>query len=144
VRAEHGGKDFGWAVAAPQLSGAAVVADGRSGSAGSTTLLLAAPRGAAAVRVELYAGQAAPRSLVVRIPADRSVAVDQAGAGRFTVLVTPEPGSGPVYGAVVLRTGLSGLTVAALRSARVSVVVPAVVPDVTVVTTAGRPDQSSP
>jgi hypothetical protein len=125
-----------------------VVPDGRSGPSGATTLLLAAPRAAATVQVQIYVGAGAPRTTQVRIPADRMIAVDEAaagGTGRFTVVVTPEPGSGPVFGVRVLRTGLSGITITPLRSARVSVVVPAVVPDVTVVTTGSRElDQSSP
>jgi hypothetical protein len=142
VRTEHGGQDFAWAAPVPPLSGAATIPDGRSGPAGATALLLAAPRAGGVVRVQLYAGTGAPRSTSVRIPPDRTVSVDQAsgGTGRFTLVVTPQPGSGPVYGERVLRTGGSGLAITPLRSSRVSVVVPAVVPDVTVVTTgaAGR------
>jgi hypothetical protein len=142
VRTEHGGQDFAWAAPVSPLSGAATVPDGRSGPAGATGLLLAAPGAGGVVRVQLYAGSGAPRSTLVRIPPDRAVSVDQAsgGTGHFTLVVTPEPGSGPVYGERVLRTGGSGLAITPLRSSRVSVVVPAVVPDVTVVTTgaAGR------
>jgi hypothetical protein len=50
------------------------------------------------------------------------------------VIVTPAAGSGPVYAASVLRLGPSGITVVPLLPERVSVVVPAVVPDVTVIT----------
>jgi hypothetical protein len=148
VRSEHGGRDIAWAAPVAPLTGAATVPDGRSGPAGATALLLAAPRTGGVVRVQLYSGAGAPRSTLVRIPADRAVSVDQVsgGTGRFTLVVTPQAGSGPVYGERVLRTGGSGLAITPLRSSRVRVVVPAVVPDVTVVTTgdAARRDQSSP
>jgi hypothetical protein len=135
TRAEGGGTDFAWAGAVPALSGPAVLPDARSNAAGATSLLLAAPRGGT-IHVALRLPNGTTRSTDVRIPADRAVALPEAtgGTGRFSVIVTPAAGSGPVYAASVLRLGPSGITVVPLLPERVSVVVPAVVPDVTVVT----------
>ncbi len=69
VRAEHGGQDFAWAAPVPPLSGAATVPDGRSGPAGATALLLAAPRSGGLVRCAAVRRTGAPRSTLVPDPA---------------------------------------------------------------------------
>lgn len=136
VRTENGASDTAWSTAAGPLSSSAVVADGRGGTAGVTTLLLTAPTGVAGVvELAVHSGSGPPRRSEVRIPADRVVSITVAGHGaHFAVVVTPMPGSGPVVGARVLRVGRSGLTVTPLLSGREAVVIPAVVPDVTAVT----------
>jgi hypothetical protein len=86
-----------------------VIAGNPGGSAGSSVLVLSAPQGAAQVRVaELptATGPAGAAPRVVQVAAGRTVVVKLApprAAGRggresaFAVVITPLPGSGPVY-----------------------------------------------
>jgi Family of unknown function (DUF5719) len=99
--------------AAPGLEEQGVVAD--AGQQGQTsTLVLSAPAGAAKVRMVtgasgLTAGAASGSSAhVISIPAKHSVKVKtpkpSRGSRAYAILLTPLPGSGPVYAGRVLAT----------------------------------------
>jgi uncharacterized protein DUF5719 len=140
ARTAPGASDIAWASAVAPLSASAVVADGRGATVGATALLLSAPTSEAVVSVTVFTGSGVPRTTVAHVPAGRLVSLDPSGgASQFTVVVTPQPGSGPVYGARVLRLDAGGLTVTSLLGGRVSVVIPAVVPDVTAATAEAEP-----
>ena len=78
---------------------------------GAVSLVLSAPRGAAQVRVATQTGSGAPAGKVVQVAAGHTVTVQigaPAGASRksgFALVVTPLPGSGPVYAGRVLTVG---------------------------------------
>lgn len=128
--------DVAYAVAAAPLTTPATLADGRGGKWWRTRLLLTAPEGAATVVVRpLLAGGPGPER-VVTIAAGRSVSIDPetSGATRYAVVVTPRPGSGPVFGARVLRANASDISILPLQSGRFTVVLPQVVSDLTATT----------
>jgi hypothetical protein len=93
-----------------------VLAANAAGSAGTTSLVLSAPGKAARVRITTATATtpaSAKASQVVDISAKSSTALAVgppagSGASQFTVVVTPLPGSGPVYGGGVI--GASGTT----------------------------------
>jgi len=136
TRTERGGGDVAYATATAPLARPTVVADGRAGAAGATALLLTAPTADGLVHMDVFTGSGPPRESDLRIPAGRVLLVDPTpvGAQRFTVVLSPARGSGPVYGARVLRSAGGGVAVTPLAAGRVSVLIPAVVPDVTAVT----------
>jgi hypothetical protein len=96
------------------------------------SLVLSAPQGAAQVRVATQAGAPAPAGNVVRIAAGHSVVMNvstPAGSGRraaFAVLLTPLPGSGPVYAGRVLTVGGAVLAILPVASSLTWVPLPAV------------------
>jgi hypothetical protein len=106
-----------FSAAAPALREQGVVAVNETGGGAASSLVLSAPWHAARVRVtEIGSGRApaAPGS-VVAVPAHRSVLQQlstPSGARRgsaFAVVITPLPGSGPVYaGRVVMSSGRGG------------------------------------
>ena len=112
-----------------------VIAGNPNGSGGSSVLVLSAPQGAAQVRVaELPTatgpGGAAPR--VVRLAAGHTVVVTLPPprvAGRqyaFAVVVTPLPGSGPVYAGRVTSVGGAVRSILPMASSLTWVPLPAV------------------
>jgi hypothetical protein len=90
-----------------------VVADNPVGKAGSSELVLSAPRAAAQVRIvvtnskSVIAGQA---GTVVQVAAGRTIVVrlhpppGTAKTTAYSVVITPLAGSGPVYAGRVLST----------------------------------------
>jgi hypothetical protein len=97
------GADVAYGAATEPLGGGGAVADNRSGA----VVVLTAPEGGATVRVGAVTGQGAvgaPQE--VTVAAGRTVEVPlkaPAGADKgFGALLTPRPGSGPVYAARVL------------------------------------------
>ncbi|TNY35564.1 DUF5719 family protein [Thermomonospora catenispora] len=119
------------AATAPLGEAGGMVADNRFDS----VLLLTAPDGPANVRVVTVNAQGAtgaPRR--VRIAAGRTAEVElspPAGADEkagFGVVVTPEPGSGPVHAARVMATGRNGrlFTVLPIAPARTTLLLPPV------------------
>jgi hypothetical protein len=90
-----------------------VLAANPTGAAGSTWLVLSAPGKAAKVRITTAtatAPAAGGSGEVVRISPKSSTALSvtppaDAGSGQFTVVVTPLPGSGPVYGGRLIDAG---------------------------------------
>jgi hypothetical protein len=103
-----------------------VIAGNPSRPGDAATIVLSAPGGSAQVRVTPVAfrasgggssAQAGSAGQMIMVGAGRSVAVKvalPAGAkprSAFAVVVTPQPGSGPVYAARVLATGGTGGTV---------------------------------
>jgi len=83
-----------------------------SGNAGgAVSLVLSAPRGAAQVRVATQTGSGASAGQLVQVAAGHTVTVKigaPAGSSRksgFALIVTPQPGSGPVYAGRVLTAG---------------------------------------
>jgi Family of unknown function (DUF5719) len=123
--------------ATPAVQEQGVVAVNVAGGGAVSSLVLSAPWRGARVRVtEIGAGggQAAPGS-VVAVPARHSVLqqlVTPAGAHRgsaFALLVTPLPGSGPVYaGRIVMSSGKGGALQSVLPVSSALTVVP--LPDV--------------
>ena len=90
-----------------------VAAANPAGSAGATQLVISAPGKAVTVRITTatakvsLAGQA---GTTVTVPAGQTVVTSVAppsggGPGPFSVVVTPQPGSGPVYIGRVIRSG---------------------------------------
>lgn len=96
--------EFAWTAATPPLGGAALVPDNRVRGAQRSVLLLTAPEASATVSLTgLSSGpQAAPGPVTIRVPAGRTIAVPlqvlRVTGGEFALVVTPVPGSGPVYG----------------------------------------------
>ncbi len=78
---------------------------------GAVSLVLSAPRAAAQVRVATQTGSGASAAKVVQVAAGHTVTVKigaPAGSSRksgFALVVTPLPGSGPVYAGRVLTVG---------------------------------------
>lgn len=130
-----------WTGPAAELTGPTTIADGRGGSAGRTRLLLAAPAGDVTLTLTLHVGKAEPKTRTVKVAAGRTLVLDPGGKGvnRYTVTLAPTSGSGPVHIARMLRIDDAGWTVTALDSARLTVQLPAVVPDLSAAT-AQRPD----
>jgi hypothetical protein len=100
------GADVAYGGATEALGGGGVVADNRSG----TVMVLSAPDRAATLRLDTVTGQgAAGTPQVVKVAAGRteeiSVPVPAGGDKGFGVVLTPQPGSGPVYAARVLSSG---------------------------------------
>jgi Family of unknown function (DUF5719) len=115
------------AAAAP-VSEQAVVAGNASGSGLSASVLLSAPAGPARVRLTEIApasrgGTSVTGSQVVPVTAGRTLAVPvtaPSGAARgsaFALVITPLPGSGPVYAARVETQGGGGAIVSVLPAA---------------------------
>ena len=111
-----------------------VLAANPAGASGSTSLVLSAPGKAARVRITTAtattsaSGQAGQ---VVRISAKSSAVVSVAppassGPGQFTVVVTPLPGSGPVYGGRVISVGGSVQSILSVPSSLTWIPVPGV------------------
>jgi hypothetical protein len=106
-----------FSAAAPALQQQGVVAVNETGGGAASSLVLSAPWRGARVRVTEIGsggGQAAPGS-VAAVPAHRSVLQQlstPSGTRRgsdFAVVITPLPGSGPVYaGRVVMSSGKGG------------------------------------
>jgi len=91
-----------------------VVADNPGKAKGSASIVLSAPRGAASVRIAVAAEKSglAPQSgKVVQVAAGRTLVVrlrpprGSAKTSAFMVVITPQPGSGPVYAGRVLTVG---------------------------------------
>jgi hypothetical protein len=131
--------DVAYATAAAPLSTPATLPDGRGGTWWRTRLLLTAPAGAATVIVRPLLASGPGPERVVTIAAGRTLSIDPetTGADRYAVVVTPQPGSGPVYAARVLRANASDITIVPLLGGRFTVVLPRVVSDLTATT--GRP-----
>lgn len=124
------GDDVAYGAAVPPLGPAGgVIADNRSGA---SSVLLTAPKSAATVQVAAITGEGAvgvPQT--VRLAGGRTLEVrvgDPAGpaAKGFGVLITPRPGSGPVYAARLLRGKGGALTVLPVVPARTTVLLPPV------------------
>lgn len=132
------GDDFGVTAAVPplvaagrtggaQAAGAGLVADNRD----TTTLLLSAsPEHAAAVRLTQLAAQGpigTPKD--VAVPAGHTVEVAMsppAGGGDYGLVITPRPGSGPVYATRLLEMKKKGFTLLPIPPARVTAALPPV------------------
>lgn len=114
--------EFSAAVA--PLTQQGVIAGNPAASAGTVSLVLSAPAGAAAASITVLpsaaggsaTGQSSPQ--VVQVPAGHTVAVAVAapkGSQPFAIAVTPEPKSGPLYAArVVTQAGTSGRVISIL------------------------------
>jgi hypothetical protein len=111
-----------------------VLAANPAGSAGATWLALSAPGKAASVRITT-ATPTTPASRhasqVVHIGAKSSAVFPVGppagtGANDFTVVVTPLPGSGPVYGGRAINVGGSWLSILPVQSSPVWIPVPGV------------------
>lgn len=121
------------------LDGPAVVPDVRDSGNVESYLVLSAPGDDASVRVDLLvdAGQAQPAAQTVRVPSGTTVSLQLRASSRassFGIVVTPLPGSGPVAGVrTISEVGGRGplLTTSPLVSARTTVRIPDVVPDLT-------------
>jgi hypothetical protein len=127
-----------FAAAAPAVQEQGVVASNVSGGGSASQLVLSAPGKAVTVRVtEIDAGGGASpgASKVVQVTAHRSVVQQigpSAGARKgtaFAVIVTPQPGSGPLYAArVITGSGKGGAlqSIFAVPSALTTVPLPGV------------------
>jgi Family of unknown function (DUF5719) len=102
-----------------------VIADNPAKAKGSASLILSAPQGAASVRISVAAAKSgiAPQSgKVVQVAAGRTIVVrispppGSAKTAAFTVVVTPQAGSGPVYAGRVITVGGVLQSILAVRS----------------------------
>jgi hypothetical protein len=105
-----------------------VVADNRDGN---SVVLLTAPDGPASVRISAVTGQGAtvgPQD--VKVAGGRTLEVrvgEPAGAANgFGIMITPLPGSGPVYAARMLRIRSDMISVLPVVPAVTSVILPSV------------------
>ncbi|KWX02344.1 putative secreted protein [Carbonactinospora thermoautotrophica] len=118
--------------ATPPLAGPAVIADARTSSTFTTTLLLTARTADGQVKVTTF-GSGQPRTRTVRIPKDTTVTVDLAGPGKATqyaVFVEPQPGSGEIYATRLLQAEKSAsFTLLPLLGARYTATIPDVAND---------------
>ncbi|GAA0395970.1 hypothetical protein Acor_48640 [Acrocarpospora corrugata] len=98
-------QDVAYTAGAPSIDLGSVVADGRAGKTQTSRLILSAPFGAASVRVQILLKEGAPPPPTqVEIPAGRTREVKLTGDGKgFSVVITPQPGSGPVWGGRVIE-----------------------------------------
>jgi Family of unknown function (DUF5719) len=111
-----------------------VLAANPAGSAGATYLLLSAPGKAASVRISTATAtrQASGKDgQVVHVGAKSTAAFPVgppagSGATQFTIVVTPLPGSGPVYGAQVISAGGSWQSILPVPSSLTWIPVPGV------------------
>ncbi|MCW2881506.1 MAG: hypothetical protein JWQ95_5606 [Sphaerisporangium sp.] len=133
-------QDVAFSAGAVAIDIGSVVADNRSGKKISSRLILSAPAAAGKVRVQTLPRRgAAPPPVDVEIPASRSKEIKLAapgGRGDYSVVVLPQPGSGPVYGGRVLDESTpEGLliTTQPLALARTWAIVPQIVESPTVV-----------
>jgi hypothetical protein len=131
-------------VATAPISEQAVVAGNTSSSSLSATVVLSAPAGAARVRLteiaeatgsaagSAGAGSAARASQVSSVPAGRTVVVPvKAPSGAksgtpFAVVITPLPGSGPLYAARVEAQGQTVVSIIPAVSALTTISLPPV------------------
>lgn len=138
-------EELAYTAAADEVTSArpALVTPASGGRPTKTRLLLAAPRGAATVTVSPLAPVRGSPT-VVTVPDGAQVSVELARVSRaddVSVVVVPEPGSGPVVGSrVIEETGRSGrlLTISPLTPGRYHVRVPQVVADLSTGLGAGR------
>ncbi|WP_214408681.1 DUF5719 family protein [Sphaerisporangium fuscum] len=124
-------QDIAFSAGAVPIDIGSVVAGNRAGKKNSSRLILSAPGAAGRVRVQTLPQRgAAPPPVDVAIPASRTKEVKlvpPAGGGDFSVMVLPQPGSGPVYGGRVLDEQAGDgllLTTAPLSLARTWALVP--------------------
>lgn len=115
--------------AAPPLQEQGVLAANLSGWAGSSALVLSAPKGKAMVRVTELAGTSGPaQTVTVKAGRSRLVQLRAGAAARhgtaFSVLITPLPGSGPVYAGRVIQATGSGTVEALMPVASALTTVP--------------------
>ncbi len=118
--------------AAPPLEEQGVVADNVTGPGRASTLVLSAPRGTARVSVaQISSAGSARHTQTVQVRSGKSVvlalkAVPGAPRGTpFAVVISPLPGSGPVYaGRVISASGAGGTVQAMLPVASSLVTVP--------------------
>lgn len=108
------GASGAFTVAAGPVREQGVIADNPGKGAGSASLVLSALRGAASVRITeatLKSGISGQSGQVVRVAAASTIVVKlrpPPGAAKtavFTVVITPQAGSGPVYAGRVLSAG---------------------------------------
>lgn len=121
--------DVAYTAGAPSIDLGSVVADARSTKAVTSRLILSAPDKAADVTVTLLPREGdAPEPIEVAIPAQRTKEIILKGSAKgFSVVVTPKPGSGPVYGGRVMEERVSGgqlVTAQPLAVARTWTLVP--------------------
>lgn len=100
-------QDVAFTAATPPIEFGSVVADDRAGRKQTSRLVLSAPGAAAGVKVLLLPKKGpVPEPLIVRLPAARTreikLSPPPGGKAGFSLVITPEPGSGPVYGGRVL------------------------------------------
>jgi hypothetical protein len=116
------------------LTGPSVAADVRAADGYASMLLFTAPTGDAKATVTLLAKGKSPKELRdVAVREGTTVAVPLKGIGKAAaVVVTPQPGSAPLYGSRVMTRAVDGgdmLTIEPLPPSRTSTLVPKVVND---------------
>ncbi|GAA1008698.1 hypothetical protein Aple_063080 [Acrocarpospora pleiomorpha] len=122
-------RDVAFTAGAPSIDLGSVVADGRAGKTQTSRLILSAPFEAATVQVQLLPKEGAPSAPTeVAIPAGRTREIKLSGDEKgFSVVITPQPGSGPVYGGRVIEEKTSSgqlITAQPLQMARTWALVP--------------------
>jgi hypothetical protein len=126
--------DYGYVPMAEPLTGPSVAADVRAADGYASTLLFTAPTGDAKATLTLLAKGKAPKELRdVAVREGTTVEVSLKGIGRAAaVVVTPQPGSAPLYGSRVMTHKAEGgdmFTIEPLPPSRTSTLVPKVVND---------------
>jgi hypothetical protein len=128
------GSGFGtFTAAAPPVAEQAVIAGNTAGGGFAASVTLSAPGPAARVRLtEFTEGTATGASQLVTVPAGRTLAAPvKAPPGSkhgvpFTVVITPLPGSGPLYAARVETQGQNTVSIIAAGSALTTIGLPPV------------------
>ncbi len=130
VRSGNDTPDVGFTAGTPGLNPGdrAVLPDNRATRAFASTLYLSAPQSAGKVDV-MAVSSGAPKTQTVDVPAGATIGVPLASPGGdvFAVVVSPEPGSGEIFGARLLTEKASDgsmFSIQPLSPARESVTVP--------------------
>ncbi|GAA4579078.1 hypothetical protein GCM10023194_03700 [Planotetraspora phitsanulokensis] len=125
-------QDVAFAAGASPIDLGSVVADNRVARKQESRLVLSAPFAAATLKLQLVPKRgAAPEPVEVKVPAARTkeikLAAPPGGESGFSVVLQPQPGSGPVYGGRALVEDTPGgqlVTVQPLAPATIWALVP--------------------
>jgi hypothetical protein len=126
--------EIAYLAATPPLGGPSVVADARNADGATSKLVLTAPGETAKVSVVALVKGEEPREVrdvEIKAGSSREVSLSQI-KGAFAIMITPQPGSGPVYASRVLSERSSDgdlLTIEQFQPSHTTELVPDVVND---------------
>ncbi|HEX2499000.1 MAG TPA: DUF5719 family protein [Actinomycetes bacterium] len=126
--------DIAYLAATPPLGGPSVVSDARNADGATSKLVLTAPNEPAKVTVVALVEDEEPREVrdvEIKAGVSREISLGQI-KGAFAIMITPLPGSGPVYASRVLSERSSDgdlLTIEQFQPSHTTALVPDVVND---------------